>query len=194
MAGDLLIRGIPDDVLKAFHRYRVDNGARSHAETLGRLLGQAEPIDESFGDWRLDMAAFTLDYLPSDYWINLSDCTDSASVLDWIVQLSEKTWMSDAALGQLVRALDDLFHLQGTVCGFGVDHKMDPRAIVEASRANAETMHQAGLQAIAEGSRDAGYLDTDGFISEERGDSLRSLPADIMLRYAFRPRLRERGD
>ena len=48
----------------------------------------------------------------SSYDISLTTCSNSAAVLDWIAQLSHKSWMTDKMLGQLVRKFDKILDLQ----------------------------------------------------------------------------------
>jgi hypothetical protein len=72
-----------------------------------------------WGGWRLDPQAATLEHAQSEYWIELTDCTDPAQVLDWIAQSIYKQRIDDAALAGLVRALDDILHLQATLCPQG---------------------------------------------------------------------------
>ncbi len=96
-------------------------------KSLGDLLRPfLSPV--KWGNWTYDANHFVLRHEPYDYEINLDQCTDSASVLDWIAQIAGKGW--DAVdVGQLVFALDEIFHLQGTVCGGGEDRKMAPRKV-----------------------------------------------------------------
>src|SRR5690349_12286877 len=59
------------------------------------------------------------------YDVDLEEITDSATALDWIVQLSEKAWVTNEALGAFVRELDKAFDhrfgrsMQGKICGEG---------------------------------------------------------------------------
>ena len=53
------------------------------------------------------------------YEVDLGRCQTSAGVINWIIQVSKKSWASDAVLADLVRQLDDLLNLQATLCSFG---------------------------------------------------------------------------
>jgi hypothetical protein len=53
------------------------------------------------------------------YDISLSTCVRAAEVLDWIAQINKKSWATREMVGDLVRAFDDLFHLQAVFCSFG---------------------------------------------------------------------------
>jgi len=53
------------------------------------------------------------------YEIDLARCNSSSEILDWIIQVSRKTWATTATVGSLVKAFDDLFDLQANVCSWG---------------------------------------------------------------------------
>lgn len=74
---------------------------------------------------RYEPSNLTIQFHEDGRWVYEIDCEDlttSARVLDWVAQLSRKTWMSDADLGRLVRLLDELLDLQASLCGFGEEH------------------------------------------------------------------------
>lgn len=56
---------------------------------------------------------------------------DSASVLDWIAQLNEKTWVSPDDIGNLVKAIDDIFDLH-SFCGMGRNKAVDAKGFLVA--------------------------------------------------------------
>lgn len=64
------------------------------------------------------------------YDIDLERCTDSATTLDYIMQLQGKRWCTPELLGQVVNALDEAFGLyfgqsiQGVICSCGVDSEI----------------------------------------------------------------------
>ncbi|MEU4390158.1 hypothetical protein [Kribbella sp. NPDC023855] len=99
----------------------------------------ASPTDDAtlpgskFGDWggwRLDLSAATLEHPDSEYWIELGTCTTPAEVLSWIAQASYKRLGNDdRALAGLVRALDDILHLQATLCPGGEARTLAPEQI-----------------------------------------------------------------
>jgi hypothetical protein len=62
-----------------------------------------------------------------NYEIDLDRCTNSAEVLDWISQVSKKTWATSEMIGDLVLKIDEVLNLQKNICGWGVDHKLDVR-------------------------------------------------------------------
>jgi len=63
-------------------------------------------------------------YGRDDYEVDLTTCTSSAEVLDWIAQISQKNWATAACLAGLVNALDDIFDLQSSLCGCGHDKRL----------------------------------------------------------------------
>jgi hypothetical protein len=83
----------------------------------------------AMGVWRFHPSNLTLTG-PWDYEIDLETCRSSAEVLDWIVQVSHKTWAGPNVIADLVLALDALLHLQGSMCSLGVDQRIHPKAII----------------------------------------------------------------
>jgi hypothetical protein len=79
--------------------------------------------DTAWNDWRFDPDRLALDLYDSEgrytYEVDLERCVDSAHVLNRLVQVSGKGWgqhdMAKVTAG-LLRALDDIFHLQANVC------------------------------------------------------------------------------
>ena len=71
---------------------------------------------------------------PGEYEVDLERCTTSAQVLDWIVQVSKKTWATDAIVADLVRALDDVLDMQGTLCPFGQARIVDVKQLLAGRR------------------------------------------------------------
>jgi hypothetical protein len=71
-----------------------------HAQTLSLYLG-----DPMTGAWT--------------YAVDLERCATSAQLADWIFQVASKTWATDAVIGELVRALNDVLDPQATLCSFG---------------------------------------------------------------------------
>ncbi len=49
------------------------------------------------------------------YQIDLERCNSSAEVLDWIVQVSKKTWATNEIVGSLVKHLDRCLHIQSNM-------------------------------------------------------------------------------
>ena len=57
---------------------------------------------------------------PREYYIDLEQCTTSAQVLDWIMQVVSKG-PSDRVLAWLVRDLNRMLSPQATLCSFGIE-------------------------------------------------------------------------
>ncbi|MBM2826472.1 MAG: hypothetical protein HW403_536 [Dehalococcoidia bacterium] len=91
------------------------------------------PKGEAWGPWRYNRDNLTLEFWRGQklrYYVDLERCRNSAEILDWVAQVSDKSWASDADVGQLVRALNGLLHLQNNICSSGVDHEIDPKVIL----------------------------------------------------------------
>jgi hypothetical protein len=58
-----------------------------------------------------------------NYEVDLDRMKSSAAVLDWIIQVSHKSWVTENDLADLVYAIDDILKLQQNYCGFGREHK-----------------------------------------------------------------------
>src|ERR1700691_1366124 len=102
------------------------NAFHSMIEILDRFL--SKPLPERWGKWKLDRVRRAIYYDgPQDYWFPLAQTNNSAEVLDWIVQLHEKSWATPEDIGNLVAALDDIFDLQNNICGCGIDHRFDAK-------------------------------------------------------------------
>jgi hypothetical protein len=83
----------------------------------------------SFGRWTLNPTTGCLEtQLPSLYQVPLEEFANSAGILDWIFQISEKTWASAADVGDFVRAIEHIFG-RG-VAGFGTDNPIDAKDLL----------------------------------------------------------------
>jgi hypothetical protein len=81
------------------------------------------------------------------YEIDLERCRTSAEVLDWIVQVSSKSWASDATVGELVRALADVLDPQATLCSFGRERgPLDVRGLLDATLHRGKGGHPRRLR------------------------------------------------
>jgi hypothetical protein len=83
-----------------------------------------------FGRWTINHSNLTLTHA-NGHEIDLEEMTCSAKMLDWIFQINAKGWASIDDLGQLVKALDEIFNPQGRLCSFGVDHQLDATAFLK---------------------------------------------------------------
>ena len=106
----------------------------SHATPMGVIrMDQVPDIERPlrWGLWSLDAGSYVLNHNGvAGYWVDLEWCRSSAEVLDWIVQVSRKWWADSHDVAMLVAALDAVLRLQKNVCGLGVDHSVDPKALV----------------------------------------------------------------
>jgi len=69
-----------------------------------------------------------------EYQVSLRDCCNSAQILDWIAQVADKTWASNELIGELVRYLDYLLHLQASVCGGGKGSQIIPEDAIKTEK------------------------------------------------------------
>lgn len=95
------------------------------------------------GDWRKtwtydpENLTLNIDSPGGVYDVDLEKCNDSAQILDWICQVSHKTWATREDIGHLVDALDELaggLGLQSKVCGGGTNKKFDFGAHLKTSQ------------------------------------------------------------
>ena len=84
-----------------------------------------------WGNWRFDKEENLLiirkSLCPGEeekdlYKVALERCNNSAAILDWIVQVSQKLWITREDIGNLVEALDEIFTLQANFCGSEYEH------------------------------------------------------------------------
>jgi hypothetical protein len=70
---------------------------------------------DTWGRWKYDADTLTLQFIVEGCWhyeIDLETCTDATSILDCILQVSDKTWTTSEDIGDLVRALEHLAHFR----------------------------------------------------------------------------------
>ena len=78
-----------------------------------------------WGKWKLNPNNACLEIDNGAYQVPVDEMTDSASILDWIFQISEKTWATSEDVGNLAKAISDI--LGRGVCGGGINHPIDPK-------------------------------------------------------------------
>jgi hypothetical protein len=81
-----------------------------------------EVTKPDWNGWTLDKEYGVL--VGQHYKIYLDECTTSSKTLDWIAQVSHKTWANDRVLAGLVRALDEVLNMQGNLCPRGTDKRI----------------------------------------------------------------------
>lgn len=72
------------------------------------------------------------------YEVPLTDMTDSAQVLDWVIQVSKKTWADDAVIAGLVVGIDRFLSPQATLCSGGANKQISETKI-RAMLSNSKT-------------------------------------------------------
>src|SRR5271170_5327875 len=79
-----------------------------------------------WGKWHFDKKSLELVYGHDRYRIDLKRIEDSAGMLDWIFQMTTKSYCTSRDLGDLVKAFDDLFYPQANLCSNGINEKINP--------------------------------------------------------------------
>ncbi len=87
-------------------------------------------------EWCFDEDLLLLTHVRTDYEIDLETCLTSAKILDWIMQIAAKTWVTRSTVGDLVEWFRLLMHPHGTVCSMGVECGpiKDVRAAIQANK------------------------------------------------------------
>jgi hypothetical protein len=100
-------------------------GARKqfHFEALD-LSQPFPPWPERWGRWELDAEHLVLRH-EENYHVGLERFSSAAPMLDMIVQVRNKGFMTTTDVGDLVAALDDIFHIQGSLVPSGVGRHID---------------------------------------------------------------------
>ena len=98
---------------------------------------------EKWGPWSYDSEAYQVvgrfpapGRHPRTYDVFLSQCRNSAEILDWIAQFAGKTWTTPEQVGHLVIALNDLIGFQRHVCGGGQDKTIEPQSVVKKRKSS----------------------------------------------------------
>jgi len=125
--------------------------ARIDAEFRARLRFYEGGViaDTRWYGWRLDPANLELVLVDSTGWrtyaLPLTRCNQSAQVLDWLVQVSGKAWrehdIEKVTVG-LLRALDDIFELQASLCSFGAHKTMTDQQIRDRVATFVQKFHE----------------------------------------------------
>ncbi len=108
----------------------------SLAELLDEMReGEFPPSVEDWASWRVDPTNFTLVAGTwSRYYVDLERCLTPPQVLDWIFQVSNKTWGTAEVLAGLVHALDYVLHPQANLCSSGRAASISKRFVRERVR------------------------------------------------------------
>jgi len=73
-----------------------------------------------WGNWKLSITERCLEHSRHSsqvpYQVSLDEIHNSASMLDWIFQVSSKSWTKYKDISDLISALDNIFDPQGTFC------------------------------------------------------------------------------
>jgi len=76
---------------------------------------------KKWGPWRYDARLLSLTHTARRYEVDLEQCNTSAEILDWLCQVSQRSWCSREDAGYLLAALDALLDPQAHVCSGGIE-------------------------------------------------------------------------
>jgi hypothetical protein len=96
------------------------------------------PCSLTWGPWRL--SGHRLIDTEHHYAIDLTSCTSSAEVLDWLCQIADKSWATPELLGHLTQAINTILRPQGRLCSNGEDQRLisaQVRSVVRQYRQTA---------------------------------------------------------
>lgn len=69
------------------------------------------------------------------YDVNLKLCRTSAEVLDYIIQISRKSWCSADVLWRVIMLMNEALEFQRTLCSGGIERgPIDPVKIMKENR------------------------------------------------------------
>jgi hypothetical protein len=99
-----------------------------------------EHLANGWGQWRYDPEVLVLIFTMDDqrdhhYEVDLERCKTSAQVLDWIMQVAGKNWATPQVMYDLIRAIDDLLHLQSNYCSWGEERNPDVYEVLKKNTA-----------------------------------------------------------
>ena len=81
------------------------------------------PRPDRWGRWTLDAEQLVLGH-EEKYFVSLDRFSSASPMLDMIVQVRNKSFMTTTDVGDLVAALDDIFNIQGSLAPFGKDRRI----------------------------------------------------------------------
>src|SRR3982751_4912844 len=93
---------------KRAYRAAAGNGNVVSVARIANMKLPNPQHGDTWGNWQLDAETLELVYPPERYAIDLESIDSSAEMLDWIIQLSEKSWISRKDVGDLVQALANI--------------------------------------------------------------------------------------
>jgi hypothetical protein len=114
-----------------------------------RIYDDGSIADIRWYGWRLNPAELTLTLVDSTDWptypLRLLRCDQPAQMLDWLIQVSGKSWpqydMEKVTVG-LLRALDDIFEPQSTMCSFGQNRTLTEQQIRDRVATFMQLFHE----------------------------------------------------
>ena len=65
-------------------------------------------LEQGWGSWKYDPECNALVYQDSDYFIEITRINSCFNLVDWLLHLKEKTWVTNDDLADFLTAVDDL--------------------------------------------------------------------------------------
>lgn len=65
-------------------------------------------LEQGWGSWKYDPEYNVLVYQDSDYFIEITRISSCFTLVDWLLHLKEKTWVTNDDLADFLTAVDDL--------------------------------------------------------------------------------------
>ena len=105
---------------------------KKSTDSLTEYLDERERLfaNPQWGSWYLKRETFELINGKTGYAIDLERCEDSAQILDWIFQVSQKAGQWEIV--NLLGALNDILDPQANYCSRGINTKTNPRKVAQA--------------------------------------------------------------
>lgn len=113
---------IPEDLKKRMDRFdEAVNWSQVAAHAFEARLEEGA-VSAADSEWRFNPSNLCLEFHHNGRWmyeIDLEECKTSAEVLDWVFQISQKTWASPGIVHSMLAALSDLLEPQESLCSGG---------------------------------------------------------------------------
>jgi hypothetical protein len=105
----------------------MENESESTPKFSFPRLDPSQPIPpwpDRWGRWTLDAEQLVLRH-EEKYFVSLNQFSSGAPMLNMIVQVLHKRFMTTTDVGDLVAALDDIFYIQGSLVPSGQDRRIE---------------------------------------------------------------------
>lgn len=111
------------------------SGGAGVAPTPTRLSDLIIPPRQNFAPWKLNKKTFELEIKGGFYSVPLTELHNSAQILDWIMQLNHKNWVTPQIMKQLLNALKHYLDPQANYCSWEKNLTVDdPESLIKERR------------------------------------------------------------